>query len=412
MDEPRIEVLTDGPYRVTGDIAIAGVDGIVLRRGGIWHLCRCGGSRSKPFCDATHGLKGWDGTESASHDTTQERSDDYPAQTVTVHDDRARCAHFGQCTDRLPEVFRAGEEPFVETDTARDEDIVEVVRGCPSGALAFTPIGAKETDEISGGPAVSPIADGPYRVVGGVRVVAADGTSYEIRQRQTLCRCGQSANKPFCDGSHFYAGFLDPVPVEERVAVPTVYERLGGMAALLALTTAFYQGILGEPDPILEPLFRGMDPDHPAHVAAWLGETFGGPRSYTEDHGGYEHMVAAHRNQGLSEQQRARWVARLIDTADQVGLTADLDVRSAFVAYLEWGSRIALINSAPGAGVIEHAPVPRWGWGETTPYVPAPWDDPDAAQRGRDSARRGIHSGAPDHNPAGRLDAGPDVATT
>jgi hypothetical protein len=53
------------------------------------------------------------------------------------------------------------------------------------------------------------------------------------------------------------------------------------------------------------------------------------------------------------------------------------------VAYLEWGTRIALINSQPGASVIEHAPVPRWGWGQTPPFDPQPWDDPDAAERGR-----------------------------
>lgn len=386
MTEPRIEVLPDGPYRVTGEIRIAGVDGVEQRRGGTWHLCRCGGSRNKPFCDATHGLKGWQGTETASEDTIAERRDSYPAHDVTVSDDRSRCAHFGQCTDRLPGVFRAHDEPFVDTSGAFDDEIVDVVHGCPSGALAVTAPGSDEPDEAHSAPAVTPIPDGPYRVVGAVQVVAADGTTYEVRERQTLCRCGHSENKPFCDGSHFYAGFRDPVPDTERVEVPTVYEAIGGTTALLGLTTAFYAAILGEPDPVLEPLFRGMDPAHPAHVADWLAETLGGPRRYTDTHGGYEHMVAAHRDRGLTEAQRAAWVARLIRTADQVGLTADLDVRSAFVAYLEWGSRIAVINSVPGAQVIEHAPVPRWGWGETTPYVPAPWDDPHAAQRGRNRA--------------------------
>ncbi len=133
---------------------------------------------------------------------------------------------------------------------------------------------------------------------------------------------------------------------------------------------------------MLEPVFRGMHLDHPQHVAAWLAETFGGPARYTAEHGGCEHMVAAHRDRGLTEEQRAAWVSRLIRTADAVGLNPDPDVRSAFVAHLEWGSRIAVFNSAPGAAVIEHAPVPKWGCGEARPWVPMPWDDPQAAVRG------------------------------
>lgn len=383
---PCIEVLADGPYRISGDVTIQDSHGSPLQSTGTWHLCRCGGSRNKPFCDATHGLKGFVGTETASRDTSAEERDVYPAASVTVLDDRSRCAHFGQCTDRLPGVFRATEEPFVNPTQATDEDIVEVVRDCPSGALAFTRGSSPDPVESPHAPLIAPIVDGPYRVQGAIRVIAADGTPYEVRERQTLCRCGHSRNKPFCDGSHWYAGFRDPVPPEEQVSVPTLYDALGGTQALETLTIVFYDGILGDPDPLLEPVFRGMDPDHPKHVAAWLAETFGGPRRYTEQHGGYEHMVAAHRNRGLTEEQRCAWVARLVRTADEVDLTNDLDTRSAFVAYLEWGSRLAVMNSAPGAKIIEHAPVPQWGWGETVPYVPAPWDDPNAAQLGRQHA--------------------------
>jgi hemoglobin len=76
-------------------------------------------------------------------------------------------------------------------------------------------------------------------------------------------------------------------------------------------------------------------------------------------------------------------VARLARTADEVLLPDDPDVRQAFLSYLEWGSRIALFNSQPGVEAIAHAPVPQWGWGNATPYVPQPWDDPDAAAGGR-----------------------------
>lgn len=204
-----IHVTEDGPYRVEGEISIRDCTGKELRSEGIWHLCRCGGSRNKPFCDSTHGLKGWSGPETASHDQIAERRDVYPGDGVTVYDDRTRCAHFGQCSDRLPRVFRSAEEPFVAVSEAPAKQIVEVTRGCPSGALA---------------------------------------TSEE------------------------------------------------------------------------------------------------------------EHET--------------------------------------FVAYLEWGSRIAVFNSKPGVEMIKHAPVPKWGWGNSSPYVPQPWDDPEAATKGRERYAR-EHSAMP-----------------
>jgi CDGSH-type Zn-finger protein/truncated hemoglobin YjbI len=368
-----IRVTENGPYRVEGELSTRDTEGNELRRKGIWHLCRCGGSRNKPFCDSTHGLKGWTGPETAPH--TSEHRETYQAEGVTLSDDRSVCAHFGQCTDRLPRVFRATGEPFVDPAASTPAQISEVVRGCPSGALALP---TEEHDS----PSITPIVDGPYRVRGAVQVVGADGEPYPARERQTLCRCGHSRNKPFCDGSHWYAGFRDPLPPELE-NTPSLYEWLGGIEALERLTTAFYDGILNDPDELLEPIFRGMNPDHPKHVAAWLAETFGGPANYTEHHGGYEHMVHAHKNKALTEEQRTRWVARLARTADQVLLPDDPDTRQAFASYLEWGSRIALFNSQPGADPIAHAPIPRWSWGNSAPYMPQSWDDPQAADKGR-----------------------------
>jgi CDGSH-type Zn-finger protein/truncated hemoglobin YjbI/ferredoxin len=378
----RVEITSHGPYRVTGDVVIFDVDGNLLRQGGTWCLCRCGGSRNKPFCDATHGLKGFDGTESADHGSIADRRDRYVADGITVFDDRSRCAHFGQCTDRLPTVFRADTEPFVDPHNASPDSIADVVAGCPSGALAYAR-GSDDTVETGAEPSITPIVDGPYRVRGAIQVVGADGRPYERRNRQTLCRCGQSNNKPFCDGSHWYAGFRDPIPPELATQPPSLYEWAGGIAAFERLTSHFYDAILSEPDPILEPVFRGMDAEHPRHVAAWLAETFGGPTTYTDELGGYEHMLAKHLNRALTETQRRRWVARMLDAANHVGLPTDPGFRFTFVAYLEWGTRIAVINSQPDAAVMEHAPIPHWGWGQTPPFQPQPWDDPDAAERGR-----------------------------
>jgi hypothetical protein len=105
-----------------------------------------------------------------------------------------------------------------------------------------------------------------------------------------------------------------------------------------------------------------MAPDHPERVALWIGQVFGGPPAYSDRFGGYDRMVSRHLGRGLREEQRARWVELLCRSADDAGLPSDPEWRAAFVAYLEWGSRIALENSQPGARPPEHMPVPRWWW--------------------------------------------------
>jgi CDGSH-type Zn-finger protein/truncated hemoglobin YjbI len=381
----RITISENGPYQVWGEIAIKDTKGNVLQTTGNHCLCRCGGSRNKPFCDATHGLKGFVGTETAGHSLIAERRASYKTGGgLTVYDDRSRCAHFGQCTDRLPAVFRAAAEPFVDASAAPLATVADVVSGCPSGALAYALNDNPEVVEKHEAASITPIIDGPYRVRGAIEFIGADGVAYERRERQALCRCGQSRNKPFCDGSHWYAGFRDPLPPELVTKLPTLYEWAGGTPALERLTQIFYDNIFSEPDPILEPVFRGMNANHAKHVAAWLAETFGGPQKYTNEHGGYEHMLAKHRNLALTETQRQRWISRMAATADEAGLPNDPNFRSTFVAYLEWGTRIAVFNSQKDAEVIEHAPIPRWGWGQTPPFEPQQWDAPDAAERGRD----------------------------
>ena len=95
---------------------------------------------------------------------------------------------------------------------------------------------------------------------------------------------------------------------------------------------------------------------------------YGGPTRYTDELGGYERMLGKHRGLGITAEQRLRFVSLMSLAADDAGLPADPEFRSALLAYLEWGTRLARANSQPGAEVIEHAPMPRWGWGEAPPY--------------------------------------------
>jgi len=154
-----------------------------------------------------------------------------------------------------------------------------------------------------------------------------------------------------------------------NASVPTLYDYLGGIDALNRLTARFYERV--KDNEILAPIFAHMSADHPQHVAAFLGEVLGGPANYSAQHGGHPNMVRHHLNRHLGQAQRREWVTLLLDTADELQMPDDPEFRSALVSYLEWGSRLAVINSQPGATADANAPMPKWGWGEVKgPYSP------------------------------------------
>ena len=156
---------------------------------------------------------------------------------------------------------------------------------------------------------------------------------------------------------------------DETNQVPSLYEWAGGAEAIERLLNAFYDRV--ERDELLAPFFPGgVSPEHRRNVTAWWCEVFGGPPRYTEEHGGYEHMLAKHRGLAITPEQRQRFVTLLSLGADDAGLPDDPEFRSALMGYAEWGTRLAQHNSQPGAEVAPHAPVPRWGWGEAPPYRP------------------------------------------
>ena len=109
---------------------------------------------------------------------------------------------------------------------------------------------------------------------------------------------------------------------------------------------------------------------HRDHVTTWWPEVMGGPAESTERLGGYERMIAHHRDLAITAEQRLRFVTLLSAAADTAGLPDDPECRAALMGYAEWGTRLAVENSAPGATPPPHAPVPRWGWGVAPPYRP------------------------------------------
>jgi hemoglobin len=152
--------------------------------------------------------------------------------------------------------------------------------------------------------------------------------------------------------------------------VPTLYEWLGGGETLTRLIHRFYEKVPS--DPVIAPLFASMPEEHFEHVARFIGEVFGGPKDYSALHGGHAAMIRHHLGRGISEEQRQHWVRLLLETADELQLPSDPEFRSALVGYLEWGSRLAVINSAlPADTEVAEMPMPSWNWGVPGgPYVP------------------------------------------
>ncbi|HXO06688.1 MAG TPA: CDGSH iron-sulfur domain-containing protein [Solirubrobacteraceae bacterium] len=356
----------NGPYLVTNANHLADWLGTPLPTLPQMALCRCGGSKTKPFCDGTHAEIGF--TDEKDPNRVADRRDTYRGQQLTILDNRGICQHSGYCTDRLATVFRVDQEPFVAPSGGRMDEIIRAVRSCPSGALSYALDGVEERADVDHHdtrvPSIEVSKDGPYRITGGIGLLGPEGEGQEqgtgaSTEHYALCRCGQSQNKPFCSGMHWHVDFKDPVGDPDRE--PTIFEWAGGYPALLRMTRMFYEKHVPQ-DPLLAPLFANMSPDHPERVAKWLGEVFGGPQAYSEQHGGYPRMLSQHIGKGLTEEKRARWVQLIMRSAKEAGLPADPEFRSAFSSYIEWGSRLALENSQPGAKPPESMPMPHWGW--------------------------------------------------
>lgn len=144
--------------------------------------------------------------------------------------------------------------------------------------------------------------------------------------------------------------------------VPTLFEWAGGMTAFETLFQKFYDKVLD--DELLLPVFKHMSPEHRLHVAHFVAEVLGGPKLYSESEGSHFKMIQKHLSKHLTNEQRKRWIDLLLQTADELNLPEDPEFRSAFMAYLEWGTRIAVINSNTDE-VTESpdVPMPVWGWG-------------------------------------------------
>lgn len=374
-----IKASFNGPYLVTNAQRVENWLGEPIPTRPQLALCRCGGSRIKPLCDGTHARIGFTGAKEP--DRVADHRESYEGNAITVFDNRGICAHSGLCTDSLAKAFRLRQEPFVDPDGAPVEAIIRAVRACPSGALGY----AIAPPEGPSGPAarvrgpdparpgtILVSRNGPYRVTGGIPVTDPDGRPEAgdpgtTREHYSLCRCGQSKNKPFCSGAHWsVASFRDP----PMAAEPSLFAWAGGVPAMRQLTSVFYDDLV-DADPMLGPLFAGRAPAQAGRMASWLGEVMGGPEAVPVPGGlpaGGPGALIPEAVGTLTEPQRARWLALLEQAADLAGLPGEPEFRAAFIGYLDGASR-----AAPGAGWARWR---RWDW---TPAGRPPAAAPDAA---------------------------------
>jgi len=225
LDKPRIVIQKNGPYEVYGGVPLhiqnimANADGkswdwedgkTFDTKNSYW-LCRCGHSSNKPFCDDSHIKFGFDGTQTASRLSYDQQAKHFDGPTLVMGDAESLCANarFCSATGRIRNLIPLTDDPEVR------EVVIREVMHCPAGRLTlFDNINEQELEHPLG-PAIGIVEDiplgcsGPLWVQGGIPIESAGGETYEIRNRVTLCRCGASRNKPFCDGSHVRMNFND-----------------------------------------------------------------------------------------------------------------------------------------------------------------------------------------------------------
>ena len=200
---PSITLAPDGPYIVKNLPELSNQHGPIPTEATM-ALCRCGASNNKPFCDGSHNAIGFSSKNES--DPSADKQTSYQGRNITIHDNRSICAHAGVCTDELSTVFRLHESPFIDPDGSTAESIIEVINKCPSGALSYSLENTEQVvDEQRQAIFIAP--DGPYVVTGEIDLADTPRAEGCLKTKTTLCRCGASKNKPFCDGSHWGINF-------------------------------------------------------------------------------------------------------------------------------------------------------------------------------------------------------------
>ena len=200
----KIVGFENGPLEVDCVDVVFIKDGQKIEAENPAYLCRCGHSKNKPFCDGTHEKVGFTSKREISEETLQV----YEGKEVTVNFNRSICAGSAKCVHGLPTVFKSDNSTdWIKPDSDKNAKIIETIKACPSGALSYT-TNDKITVDKRIEPKITIMKNGSYYVEG----IALEGmpipTNFSTT-KYTLCRCGHSKNRPFCDYSHADVSWSD-----------------------------------------------------------------------------------------------------------------------------------------------------------------------------------------------------------
>jgi len=221
----RIKIIRNGPYIVTGGVPLSRMKIKINEEGESigwitgqeyplqekYSLCRCGQSKNHPYCDGTHTDIKFDGTETANRESFSKQARKIEGPELILYDVKSLCAYARFC-DVGEKVWRL---VGMSDDPEKKKLCIEEATHCPSGRLVVVDKKTGNKIEPKSLPSIVLIEDtaekasGPIWVRGSIQIESADGFEYEILENQTLCRCGQSSNKPFCDGTHCSCQFSD-----------------------------------------------------------------------------------------------------------------------------------------------------------------------------------------------------------
>lgn len=206
MSETTIDISPNGPYIVKNLIKLTNQKK-ELETKEVTALCRCGSSNNKPFCDGTHAKINFD--DKKERIETYE-TNEYEGKDLTIADNPGICSHAGFCDGGSPKVFFSWENKkrICNPNNEEKEKIIETIRKCPSGSLAYK-LDGKLFDEFFSNPEIFISQNGPLHIRGNINLNDKSSSELISKEHFTLCRCGSSKNKPFCDGAHRKVGFVD-----------------------------------------------------------------------------------------------------------------------------------------------------------------------------------------------------------
>ncbi|GAB5446279.1 CDGSH iron-sulfur domain-containing protein [Gymnodinialimonas sp.] len=209
-DLPKITPAPNGPLIVENPPRLTGADGTDIETPPKFGLCRCGASARKPFCDGSHAKIGFE--SAPDHTRLRNKALDYAGEVngvpVTISYTPVLCTHAAECQKRAARVFNPKAKPWIQPENGSAAEIMDVIAACPSGALRVS-VGDQTAQHLTTGDmGIAVEKNGPFHVTNVPLDAEFNGVGAS-RAKYSLCRCGLSKNKPFCDGSHYDAKWSD-----------------------------------------------------------------------------------------------------------------------------------------------------------------------------------------------------------